>query len=171
MSITFEGAANLAAGSVREPASASPRRVAGGHHRLRPAEDARAAIPDLAQVSCVARSLQVALRRVALRRDPGFPSLPTTAQGAFMTKTSARTIAAISSLLALGTLSVAPLAIAADKPDVEKCYGIAKAGKNDCAGAAHACSGQSKQDAGAKEWVSLPKGTCERIVGGSLTPK
>ena len=84
--------------------------------------------------------------------------------------TSARTIAAISSLLALGTLSVATLAVAADKPDVEKCYGVAKAGKNDCAGAAHACSGQSKKDGSSKEWVSLPKGTCERIVGGSLTP-
>jgi uncharacterized membrane protein len=88
-----------------------------------------------------------------------------------MTRTSTRTIAAMSSLLALGTLSVAPMAVAADKPDIEKCYGIAKAGKNDCAGAAHACSGQSKTDAGGKEWLALPKGTCERIVGGSLTAK
>src|SRR6516165_286384 len=81
--------------------------------------------------------------------------------------TSARTIAAISSLLALGTLSVATLAVAADKPDVEKCYGVAKAGKNDCAGAAHSCSGQSKNDASPKEFIKLPKGTCERVVGGS----
>jgi len=89
-----------------------------------------------------------------------------------MTKTSSRTIAAISSLLALGTLSVSGVAVAADKPDVEKCYGIAKAGKNDCAGAAHACSGQSKgKDGDAKEWLSVPKGTCERIVGGKLAAK
>ena len=88
-----------------------------------------------------------------------------------MIKTSARTIAAIGSLLAVGTLSVAPIAMATDKPDVEKCFGIAKAGKNDCAGAAHACSGQSTKDGGAREWLSLPKGTCERIVGGSLTAK
>jgi uncharacterized membrane protein len=53
----------------------------------------------------------------------------------------------------------------------EKCYGVAKAGKNDCAGAAHACAGQSKAEASSKEWVKLPKGTCERIVGGSLTAK
>jgi uncharacterized membrane protein len=86
-------------------------------------------------------------------------------------KTTARTVAAISSLLALGTLSVSTVAVAADKPDMEKCYGVAKAGKNDCAGAAHACAGQSKKDANMKEWISLPKGTCERIVGGSLTTK
>ena len=50
----------------------------------------------------------------------------------------------------------------------EKCYGVAKAGKNDCAGAAHSCQGQSKKDADAREWVKLPKGTCERLVGGML---
>jgi len=53
----------------------------------------------------------------------------------------------------------------------EKCYGVAKAGKNDCAGAAHSCQGQGKKDADAKEWVKLPKGTCERIVGGTLSAK
>jgi uncharacterized membrane protein len=53
----------------------------------------------------------------------------------------------------------------------EKCYGVAKAGKNDCAGAAHSCSGQSKKDGAATEWVKLPKGTCERLVGGTLTAK
>lgn len=88
-----------------------------------------------------------------------------------MIKTTSLTVAAITSALALGGLSVASAAVAADKPDVEKCFGIVKAGKNDCAGAAHACSGQAKKDANGKEWVSLPKGTCERIVGGSLTAK
>jgi uncharacterized membrane protein len=52
----------------------------------------------------------------------------------------------------------------------EKCYGIAKAGKNDCAGPSHACAGQSKENSG-KEWIKLPKGSCERIVGGSLSAK
>jgi uncharacterized membrane protein len=47
---------------------------------------------------------------------------------------------------------------------------VAKAGKNDCAGAAHACAGQSSKDQSPKEFIELPKGTCERIVGGSLTP-
>jgi uncharacterized membrane protein len=86
-----------------------------------------------------------------------------------MKKTHA-TITAIGSLLALGSMLATPV-FAADAPNQEKCYGVAKAGKNDCAGAAHACAGQSKTEAGGKEFVQLPKGTCERLVGGSLTPK
>jgi uncharacterized membrane protein len=88
-----------------------------------------------------------------------------------MKKTNA-TITAISSLLTLGAAAVfATPTFAADKPEMEKCYGVAKSGKNDCAGPAHACAGQSKTDAGGKEWISLPKGTCERLSGGSLTAK
>lgn len=88
-----------------------------------------------------------------------------------MKKTNA-TITAISSLLTLGAAAVfATPTFAADKLEMEKCYGVAKSGKNDCAGPAHACAGQSKTDAGGKEWISLPKGTCERLTGGSLTAK
>jgi uncharacterized membrane protein len=75
---------------------------------------------------------------------------------------------AIGSLLALSLTSVS--AYAADDANMEKCYGIAQAGKNDCAGPTHACAGQSKTTSG-KEWIKLPKGTCERIVGGSLSAK
>lgn len=87
-----------------------------------------------------------------------------------MKKTSA-TITAISSLLTLGAAAFAAPTFAADKPEMEKCYGVSKAGKNDCAGAAHACAGQSKMDAGGKDFISLPKGTCERLSGGTLTAK
>jgi len=83
-------------------------------------------------------------------------------------KTVSSIVAAISSLLAAGV--VANIAVAGETA-MEKCYGVAKAGKNDCAGAAHACAGQAKADAGGKEFLTLPKGTCERLVGGSLTPK
>jgi uncharacterized membrane protein len=79
--------------------------------------------------------------------------------------------AAIGGLVALA----GPAAFAADDAKAagatEKCYGVAKAGKNDCAGPAHSCQGQGKKDADAKEWVKVPKGTCERLVGGSLTAK
>jgi uncharacterized membrane protein len=78
--------------------------------------------------------------------------------------------AALGSLVAFA----APLTFAADDAksnDTEKCYGVAKAGKNDCAGAAHSCSGQGKKDGAATEWVKVPKGTCERLVGGTLTAK
>ena len=88
-----------------------------------------------------------------------------------MKKTSA-TVTAISSLLTLGAaaLSASP-SFAADKVEMEKCYGVVKAGKNDCAGPAHACAGQAKADSGGKEFVTLPKGTCARLSGGSLAPK
>jgi uncharacterized membrane protein len=82
-----------------------------------------------------------------------------------MTSKTAILAAAVSSLLV-----VSATAFAADDGNSEKCYGVAKAGKNDCAGAAHACAGQGTKDASPKEFIKLPKGTCERVVGGSLTP-
>jgi len=90
--------------------------------------------------------------------------------GDFLVKTKTALLStAVGSLLAFGMTAMT--AHAADDPNTEKCYGIVKAGKNDCAGAAHACAGQSKTEANGKEWVKLPKGTCERIVGGSTTAK
>ena len=53
--------------------------------------------------------------------------------------------------------------------NVEKCYGVAKAGKNDCQTATSSCAGTSKKDAEASAWLGVPKGTCEKIVGGKLT--
>ena len=82
-----------------------------------------------------------------------------------MTSKTAILAAAVSSLFALTTT-----AFAADAGNSEKCYGVAKAGKNDCAGGAHACAGQSSKDKSPREFIEQPKGTCERIVGGSLTP-
>jgi uncharacterized membrane protein len=74
--------------------------------------------------------------------------------------------AAVSSILAAGAIALANPAVAGDM-EKEKCYGVTKAGKNDCAGNGHACSGQSKADADPGEWISLPKGTCERLLNGS----
>lgn len=82
-----------------------------------------------------------------------------------MTLKTSALAAAVGSLLVLGMN-----AQAADKPEMEKCYGVTKAGKNDCAANSHSCAGQAKKDRDAKEWVSLPKGTCDRLVGGSVTP-
>jgi len=61
----------------------------------------------------------------------------------------------------------------APKPkfDSEKCYGVSKAGKNDCQTATHSCAGTSTTDADAASWVYVPTGTCEKVVGGSLEPK
>lgn len=51
----------------------------------------------------------------------------------------------------------------------EKCYGVVKAGMNDCASAdgAHSCAGHATVDGAATEWVALPAGTCEKLVGGT----
>jgi uncharacterized membrane protein len=77
--------------------------------------------------------------------------------------------AAIGSLFAIGASNAAFAADSMGKAaESEKCYGVAKAGKNDCAGAKHACAGQSKAS-GPTEFLALPKGTCEKLVGGSLT--
>lgn len=60
-------------------------------------------------------------------------------------------------------------ALAKDKV-LEKCYGVVKAGQNDCADKkqAHSCAGAAKVDGSKDEWILLPKGTCDRIVGGTL---
>ncbi|MCC7049888.1 MAG: DUF2282 domain-containing protein [Alphaproteobacteria bacterium] len=53
----------------------------------------------------------------------------------------------------------------------EKCYGIAKAGKNDCQTATSSCAGTSKKDAQADAWIYVPAGTCAKIAGASPQPK
>lgn len=65
-------------------------------------------------------------------------------------------------------LSTAPALAAGDK---QKCYGIAKAGQNDCASAdgSHSCAGQAKVDKAATDWKYVAKGTCEKN-GGKTTP-
>ena len=83
-------------------------------------------------------------------------------------KTTTLISSALAGLITLGALTVHA---ADDEKGTEKCYGIAKAGKNDCAANGHSCAGQSKKEAHGKEWVKLPAGTCERIVGGSTAPK
>ncbi len=54
----------------------------------------------------------------------------------------------------------------------EKCYGIAKAGQNDCAATGNSsCAGTSRINADPNAWLFVAEGYCERIVGGSLHPK
>jgi uncharacterized membrane protein len=55
---------------------------------------------------------------------------------------------------------------AQDNKDMEKCYGIAKAGMNDCGTPTHACASHSTKDADPSDWMYVPKGTCDKIVGG-----
>jgi uncharacterized membrane protein len=72
---------------------------------------------------------------------------------------------ALASVLALG---LAGQVVAQDKgKDKEKCYGIAKAGANDCANLSgtHSCAGQSKVDNDPGEWKYVAKGTCKDMKG------
>ena len=61
----------------------------------------------------------------------------------------------------------------APKPkfEAEKCYGIAKAGKNDCETRMSSCAGTSKRDNQKDAWIYVPKGSCDKVVGGVLQPK
>jgi uncharacterized membrane protein len=66
----------------------------------------------------------------------------------------------------LSTVLAATPAVAQEK---EKCYGIAKAGQNDCANltGTHSCAGQSKVNDDAGEWKYVAKGTCKGMKGMS----
>jgi uncharacterized membrane protein len=73
---------------------------------------------------------------------------------------------AVAALVALG---VAQAAQAQDAK--EKCYGIAKAGQNDCGTATHTCAGKAKKDNAPDEWKYVAKGTCEKLGGKTQPPK
>ncbi len=77
--------------------------------------------------------------------------------------------AAIGTLLALG-LASGNVNAADKKMEMEKCFGIAKAGKNDCSSnkSAHSCAGQATKNNDPMDFVAVPKGTCDKIAGGSL---
>ncbi|KTD22928.1 signal peptide protein [Legionella londiniensis] len=74
------------------------------------------------------------------------------------------------SLTAAGILMTSNQALAAEKGK-EKCYGIAKAGMNDCETATTSCAGTSKVDGQGDAWIYVPEGICKKIVGGSLEPQ
>lgn len=76
--------------------------------------------------------------------------------------------AAATSLMSLAMFS-SPV-MAQDNMAKEKCFGIAKAGQNDCASITgiHSCAGQSKVDSDKGEWKYVAKGSCEKVGGLSL---
>ena len=68
---------------------------------------------------------------------------------------------------AAAVMSLSMVAIPAAAQEKEKCYGIAKAGQNDCASVSgsHSCAGQSKVDMDKGEWKYVAKGTCTTLKG------
>ena len=75
--------------------------------------------------------------------------------------------AAAASLMSLAFVSATAVAQEKEK---EKCFGIAKAGQNDCANLAgtHTCAGQSKVSNDKGEWKYVAKGTCKEMKGMSM---
>jgi uncharacterized membrane protein len=72
-------------------------------------------------------------------------------------------LAATAATLMTFALASAP----ANAEEKEKCFGIAKAGQNDCASTTgvHSCAGQSKVDMDKAEWKYVAKGTCKDLKG------
>lgn len=72
----------------------------------------------------------------------------------------------------LAVIASAGIASAADKadtkPEREKCYGVAKAEKNDCSAkdGSNSCAGHAKKDRDENTWIYLPKGLCDKLAGG-----
>ncbi len=82
-------------------------------------------------------------------------------------KSTTAAMAVAGALTALLVAAPGATAVAAD--DMEKCYGVAKAGKNDCAaGPGTSCQGTSTMDGQKDAWIYVPAGLCEKLVGGSL---
>lgn len=76
-------------------------------------------------------------------------------------------LAAMSAFFIL-TSSSAMSASVETAPSTEKCFGIVKAGMNDCATATSSCAGSATKDNQADAFIILPTGVCEKLVGGKL---
>lgn len=83
------------------------------------------------------------------------------------TKKNTAAAVAASSILAIA-LASSPISAHAGKEGYEKCQGVVKAGLNDCGANGHSCAGQATADNDPNEWIYVPEGTCEKIVGGAV---
>jgi uncharacterized membrane protein len=75
-----------------------------------------------------------------------------------------------SALMGLIALGVAGATSAqAQSTPKEKCYGVSKAGQNECAAGKNSCAGTSKVDNDPSAWKLVAKGSCDKM-GGKLAP-
>lgn len=74
-------------------------------------------------------------------------------------------------ILTVSLISAASPSIAANQAGQEKCYGIVKAGMNDCKTNTASCAGSATEDGQQDAFLLVPKGLCHKILGGSLTSK
>lgn len=87
-----------------------------------------------------------------------------------MTKKTLNTL--LAGAVAFTMAGAAGSAMADDHAEKEKCYGVVKAGHNDCGAAdkSHSCAGQATEDASANEWVYVPAGLCDKLAHGTTDP-
>lgn len=80
---------------------------------------------------------------------------------------------ALASILAFGAISAAQAGPVAPDATKDKCFGIAKAGQNDCGSASgsHSCAGTATKDKDPGDWKYVEKGTCEKMGGSMMAPK
>lgn len=86
-----------------------------------------------------------------------------------MNKRQALVAAALASVCAANASAAGQMGTAAN--DQEKCYGVAKAGQNDCGTSVHGCAGQAAVDHDPAEWKMVPKGSCTKAGGSLNEPK
>lgn len=85
---------------------------------------------------------------------------------------NARISAAMAGLVALSLVTLVNAGPVEQKAGTEKCFGVAKAGQNDCGTAKHACAGLgAKVDKDPSEWKYVTTGTCEKMGGKPAAPK
>lgn len=80
------------------------------------------------------------------------------------------TVIASAVMAAVGMVLTAKADQSSNATQPEQCYGIAKAGMNDCQTATHSCAGTSTKDRDKASWIYVPAGTCAKIAGGSTKP-
>lgn len=89
-----------------------------------------------------------------------------------MTKKDKLIQAAMTAFFVLTTTHTALAASSkTDTSSTEKCYGVVKAGMNDCSTATASCASSATKDNQPEAFLVMPKGLCEKLVGGKLKPE
>lgn len=90
-----------------------------------------------------------------------------------MSTTNRVITSALAAVFAVGITAAIGQAFADDNDHSrdEKCAGIVKATKNDCATSKNACHSHVETDKDPEAWIYLPKGSCERIAGAHITAR
>jgi uncharacterized membrane protein len=76
----------------------------------------------------------------------------------------------VTSAISLALVTIIPSSLHAED-NREQCAGVVKAGSNDCASVEHICAGMNSDDGNDTDWLWLPAGTCNKIVGAHTLKK